>query len=59
MVSALISKITGVPESFGLSVFIVAIWVLIFGTSVYLGIYRELRLSDINIYGSSFANLFF
>ncbi len=51
MVSALISKITGVPESFGLSVFIVAIWVLIFGTSVYLGIYKGIkRLSDINVY---------
>jgi BCCT family betaine/carnitine transporter len=51
MVSALLSDITGVPESFGLSMAIVAIWTLIFGASVYLGIYKGIkRLSDINVY---------
>ncbi len=51
MISALLSDITGVPESFGLSVVIVIIWTMIFGTSVYLGIYRGIKtLADINIY---------
>lgn len=51
MVSALISKIFGIPESFGLNIVILCIWTLIFGTSVWLGLKKGIAiLSDINMY---------
>jgi BCCT family betaine/carnitine transporter len=51
MISAAMSKIFGVPESFGLNVIILIIWTCIFGTSVYLGLYKGIKvLSDINVY---------
>ncbi len=51
MLSYLISDFTGIPQSFGLNVGIVAIWTLMFGASVYLGLYRGIkRLSDLNVY---------
>jgi len=51
MISACISKIFGIPESFGLNIIILLIWVCIFGTSVYLGLEKGIaKLSNINMY---------
>ena len=37
LIAALISRLTGIPESFGLELFVVAICVATFATSVWLG----------------------
>lgn len=51
MISACVSKIFGIPESFGLNIAILIIWTCIFGTSVYLGLAKGIaKLSDINMY---------
>jgi betaine/carnitine transporter, BCCT family len=59
MVSALISTILGVPESMTLNVIIVVIWTLLFGTSVYRGLTKGIKiLSDINVYLALFLAAF-
>jgi BCCT family betaine/carnitine transporter len=51
MLTACISALTGIPETFGMKVAIVVIWTCIFGTSVYFGLYNGIKkLSDINAY---------
>ena len=50
MIAACISKLTGQPESLGLSLLILVICVALFGTSVWLGLERGIkRLSDVNV----------
>jgi BCCT family betaine/carnitine transporter len=50
LIAALISRLTGIPESFGLELFVVAICVAIFATSVWLGLGRGIRrLSNLNM----------
>ncbi|SMB83551.1 betaine/carnitine transporter, BCCT family [Desulfonispora thiosulfatigenes DSM 11270] len=50
MVSEIVSEIFSIPQSFELSVAIVIIWTIIFGTSVFFGLKGIQKLSDINIY---------
>jgi BCCT family betaine/carnitine transporter len=51
LVSALFSEMFGVQDSFGLNLVILAIWTAIFGTSVYRGLSKGIKvLSDINMY---------
>ena len=48
-VSAFINHLTGIPESTTLTICIMAIWGLMFGTSVYLGLEKGIKnLSDFN-----------
>ncbi len=50
LIAALISRLTGVPESFGLEMAVVVLCVAIFSTSVALGLGRGIRrLSDLNM----------
>ncbi|AET66816.1 choline/carnitine/betaine transport [Desulfosporosinus orientis DSM 765] len=45
------STLLGIPQSMGLNFAILAIWTIIFGFSVYTGLYKGIkRLSDINVY---------
>lgn len=45
------SKLLGIPQSIWLNLAILAIWTLIFGFSVYTGLYKGIKiLSDINVY---------
>jgi BCCT family betaine/carnitine transporter len=49
MIAACFSRLTGMPESLGLSLLILLLCVILFGTSVYLGLERGIRrLSDFN-----------
>jgi len=51
LVSTLIGQITGIEESFGLYLGILAVWTLIFGWSVYMGLGTGIKLlSDINVW---------
>ncbi|PJK17071.1 choline transporter [Chryseomicrobium excrementi] len=51
MISAVIGDLLGIQQSLGLSLIIIAIWVLIYTTSAYFGLYKGIRrLSDINVY---------
>ncbi|MGI6630316.1 MAG: BCCT family transporter [Bacillota bacterium] len=51
LVSALFSEMFGVQDSFGLNLVILAIWTAIFGTSVYRGLSKGIKvLSDVNMY---------
>ena len=50
MIAALISRLTGIPVSFEMELFVVAACVAMFGTSVWLGLKRGIkRLSDFNM----------
>ncbi len=50
-VTAIIEHITGIPESLGMTLVVLLFWALLFGTSVYLGLDKGIRvLSDINLY---------
>jgi BCCT family betaine/carnitine transporter len=51
ILSESIASLLDIERTFGLDVFVVVIWTIIFGTSVYLGLERGIkRLSDINVY---------
>lgn len=51
IISSMFSYLFGVEESMLLNVFIIALWTLLFGTSVYKGLSKGIKvLSDINIY---------
>ncbi|WP_088006106.1 BCCT family transporter [Indiicoccus explosivorum] len=51
MVSAVIGEIFGVEQSLTLSIIIIVIWVIIYSSSAYLGLYKGIRrLSDLNVY---------
>lgn len=59
MVSACISTIFGIPESMMMNVVIVIIWTCIFGTSVYFGLAKGIKiLSDVNTYLALFLAAF-
>jgi BCCT family betaine/carnitine transporter len=50
LIAALVSRLTGIEASFGLEVGVVGVCVLIFATSVYMGLEKGIkRLSDINM----------
>ncbi|MBS4025701.1 MAG: BCCT family transporter [Clostridia bacterium] len=50
MLSSIAGAVFGIPESFGLQVGVIIVWTIIFGTSVYLGLYKGIaKLSEINI----------
>jgi BCCT family betaine/carnitine transporter len=50
LIATLISRLTGLEASFGLEVSVVILCVVIFATSVYLGLERGIkRLSDLNL----------
>lgn len=50
MVSRLVNHIFGIPEGTPLTLFILLVWVLIFGTSVFLGLDKGIqRLSNMNM----------
>ena len=50
LIAALVSRLTGIEAGFGLEVAVVGACVLIFATSVYLGLERGIkRLSDLNL----------
>jgi BCCT family betaine/carnitine transporter len=50
LIAALISRLTGIEVSFGLEVAVVVTCVVIFATSVYLGLEKGIkRLSDLNL----------
>ncbi|MFI3207265.1 MAG: BCCT family transporter [Clostridia bacterium] len=50
-VTAMISHLTGIPNNTGLTIFVLCIWALLFGTSVFMGLDKGIkRLSDINLY---------
>lgn len=51
LIAALISRLTGIETGFGLEVGVVLLCVIIFATSVYMGLERGIkRLSDINMF---------
>ncbi|MDD2497188.1 MAG: BCCT family transporter [Desulfitobacteriaceae bacterium] len=51
LISSLFSYLFGVQESMLLNIFIIALWTLLFGFSVYKGLTKGIKvLSDINIY---------
>ena len=51
LIAALISRLTGLPATFGMELFVVAVCVAMFGTSVWLGLTRGIkRLSDFNMW---------
>ncbi|WP_434400656.1 BCCT family transporter [Planococcus sp. 11815] len=51
MVSAVIGEIFGVAQSLTLSIIIIAVWVVIYSASAYVGLYKGIRkLSDWNVY---------
>ncbi|MFI3226051.1 MAG: BCCT family transporter [Clostridia bacterium] len=50
-VTAMITHMTGIPQSLMLTLFVLFVWALLFGTSVFLGLDEGIkRLSDINLY---------
>ncbi|MDB2312556.1 BCCT family transporter [Luminiphilus sp.] len=50
MIAALVSRLTGIPESFGMELAVVGVCVVTFGTSVWLGLKAGIkRLSDFNM----------
>jgi BCCT family betaine/carnitine transporter len=50
LIAALLSRLTGIPTSFGMELAVVAVCVAMFGTSVWLGLTRGIkRLSDFNM----------
>jgi BCCT family betaine/carnitine transporter len=50
LIATFVSRLTGIEPSFGLEVFVVAVCVVIFSVSVYLGLERGIkRLSDLNM----------
>ncbi|MDA7581426.1 BCCT family transporter [Luminiphilus sp.] len=50
MIAALVSRLTGIPESFGMELAVVGVCVVMFGTSVWLGLKAGIkRLSDFNM----------
>lgn len=50
LIAALVSRLTGIEMGFGLEVAVVGICVVVFGTSVYMGLEKGIkRLSDINM----------
>ena len=50
LLAELISELTGWTNGFGLKVFIVIVWLCLFGTSVWLGLEKGIaRLSNINL----------
>ena len=51
IVTMLVNRLTGIPEGVWLTVAVLAIWTLLFGTSVYMGLDKGIkRLSLFNIY---------
>ncbi|MDE4086789.1 BCCT family transporter [Planococcus maritimus] len=51
MVSAVIGEIFGIAQSLTLSIIIIAVWVVIYSASAYVGLYKGIRkLSDWNVY---------
>ena len=49
LISAFVSRLTGVPDGFGLEVAVVVVCVALFSLSVWLGLSRGIRrLSDVN-----------
>ena len=59
MISAFVSRYFGVPQSMGLNVIIVVIWVILFSASVYRGLDKGIKvLSDINVYLAFFLAAF-
>lgn len=51
MLSEAMAQLLSIERSFGLDVVIIIIWTIIFGTSVYLGLEKGIKvLSDINVY---------
>lgn len=52
MISSAISKFIGIPESMGLNLFILVVWVILFTGSVFLGLKKGIaRLSNVNLCG--------
>jgi BCCT family betaine/carnitine transporter len=52
MISAVVSRLTGIETSFGLNVAVLMFCVVVFGTSVYMGLEKGIRrLSNINVIG--------
>ena len=52
MISSVFSKLTGIETSFGMNVLVLVFCVLVFGTSVYMGLEKGIRrLSNINVVG--------
>ncbi len=52
MIAAVVAKLTGLEASLGLEVAVLLICMLVFGTSVFLGLHKGIqRLSNINIVG--------
>ncbi|QQK75747.1 BCCT family transporter [Salicibibacter cibarius] len=50
MVARFIGELFNIPVTFGLLVIVIALWVIIFGTSVYVGLNKGIkRLSNFNI----------
>ncbi|MDB2653464.1 BCCT family transporter [Luminiphilus sp.] len=50
MIATLVSRLTGIPESFGMELAVVGVCVVMFGTSVWLGLKAGIkRLSDFNM----------
>jgi BCCT family betaine/carnitine transporter len=51
LVSTMFSEMFGIQQSLGLNVFILVLWVLLFGFSLFKGLHKGIKvLSDINIY---------
>ncbi|SHJ78288.1 betaine/carnitine transporter, BCCT family [Dethiosulfatibacter aminovorans DSM 17477] len=51
MITAGISYLTGIPESFELKIAVIVVWVMIFSFSVWRGLKKGIKLlSDINVY---------
>ncbi|ATW27254.1 BCCT family transporter [Candidatus Formimonas warabiya] len=51
VVSALFHEMFGIPQGMGLNLLIIALWTAMFGTSVFKGLSKGIKvLSDINIY---------
>ena len=51
MIAAAVGRVTGLEADFGLEFGVVAVSVVIFGTSVWLGLKKGIkRLSDINMW---------
>ncbi len=51
LISTEINEIFGIPDTFGLQIAVILIWLSIFGTSVYLGLYKGIaKLSNFTVY---------
>lgn len=51
MVCEAVSSLTGIPHTFRMELIVIVCWVIIFGTSVYMGLEKGIkRLSSLNVY---------